>query len=200
MLERAPVTLALAVLCLLLCGAGEPMATGLAWDRAAILHGQAWRLWTGHLVHYSVSHAAADAVALLAMGVLAEPMLGARRFGIILAGGAAAISAGLLVCVPGLAEYRGASGLAMLAAALAGVLAWRYRPGSRRLVAGAVVLLVAKFGWEGVHGAGALADLPPGVAVAWQAHLLGSLAGACAGVWRGNRAVSGKQCQLRPEC
>lgn len=173
-------TLAVAALCMLAAFMGEPAATVLAWDRAAILHGEAWRLWTGHLVHYSPSHAGADALALLAAGLLAEPLLGTRRFGLVLAAGAAWMSLGLLGCAPALAEYRGASGLAMLVAALAGVLAWRHRPASRPLVACAAVMLLAKLAWEAHAPAPALAGLPERVAVAWQAHLLGMLAGLCA--------------------
>src|SRR4051812_25687175 len=33
----------------------------LIYDRAAILHGELWRLWTGHLVHFSNSHLLLDA-------------------------------------------------------------------------------------------------------------------------------------------
>jgi rhombotail lipoprotein len=54
MLRRAPVTFALGGICLLLACAGEPAAAGLGWDRAAILQGELWRLWSGHLVHLLV--------------------------------------------------------------------------------------------------------------------------------------------------
>ncbi|GGY39685.1 rhombosortase [Pseudoduganella albidiflava] len=180
MAERVRVTPVLAALCVAAHGLGDRLAAALAWERAAILHGEVWRLWTGHLVHYSLSHAAADALALLAAGLLAESMLGARRFGIILAAGAAGISAGLLACAPDLAEYRGVSGLSMLVAALAGVLAWRDRPALRWPVACAAAVLVAKIAWEASAPAATVAGLPAGVAVAWQAHWLGLLAGACA--------------------
>jgi rhomboid family GlyGly-CTERM serine protease len=175
--DRARVTIALAVLCLLVCWADAPVAAALAWDREAIVHGEVWRLWTGHLVHFSISHAGADALALLAMGLLAEPSLGARRYGAVLFAGAAAISLGLLMCAPALVAYRGASGLAMQVAALAGTLAWRQRPALRPVVACAAGVLVAKLAREACNASDALASLPPGVAVAWQAHLLGAVAG-----------------------
>ncbi|WBR99930.1 rhombosortase [Pseudoduganella sp. SL102] len=180
MAERVRVTPVLAALCVAAHGLGDQVAAALAWERAAILHGEAWRLWTGHLVHYSLSHAAADALALLAAGLLAESMLGARRFAIILATGAAWISIGLLAFAPALIEYRGVSGLAMLVAALAGVLAWPDRPALRWPVACAAAVLVAKIVWEASAPAATVAGLPAGVAVAWQAHWLGLLAGACA--------------------
>lgn len=190
----APVTLITVALCLLLacaCAGGDtPLAAALAWERGAILHGQLWRLWSGHLVHYSASHAAADATALGAAGLLAEPLVGTRRFALVLLGGAAALSLGLLACAPGLAEYRGASGLAMLAAVLAGVPVWRRRPALRWPLAAAALLLAIKTGAEAGGQGAALASLPDGVTVAWQAHLLGAALGLAAALWpiESNRA------------
>jgi rhomboid family GlyGly-CTERM serine protease len=180
MLRRAPVSLAIAGLSLLLAWAGEPAAAGLAWERSAILHGELWRLWSGHLVHYSLSHAAADALVLAAMGLLAEPLIGTRRFAWIAGGGALALSLGLLVLAPSLQEFRGASGLAVLAAVLGGVLTWRRHPASRPILCCAALALASKTLWEACAHTAAFTDLPPGVAVAWQAHVLGALLGACA--------------------
>lgn len=180
MRRRAPVTFAAGALCLLLAWAGEPVAAGLAWERAAILHGDLWRLWSGHLVHFSPGHAAADALGLVAMGLVAEPLTGSRRFALVLGGGALLISLGLLALAPGLLEYRGASGLAVLAAVLGGVLAWHGYPMSRPVLLCAGLALASKTLWEAfAHGA-AFTDLPAGVTVAWQAHLLGALFGICA--------------------
>jgi rhomboid family GlyGly-CTERM serine protease len=185
--KRAPVTLVISGACLLLACAGEPGASALAWDRSAILHGQAWRLWTGHLVHFSISHAGADVLALFATGLLAEPWLGARRFALILLGGAALVSLGLLAFAPALTEYRGASGLAMLTAVLGGALAWRRHPKARPVLGCAVLALAVKTLWEAGAQVAALADLPAGVAVSWQAHLLGALLGAFTAVWIAGR-------------
>ena len=177
LVKNAPVTLALAGACVAGAIAGEPVVSQLAWERGAILHGEVWRLWSGHLVHYSLSHGAADGLALLAMGMLAEPLLGSRRFAAILAGGAALISLGLLAFVPALDEYRGASGLAVLVAALAGVLVWRRQPRARWLVCAAGLALAAKLLGDAGGHALTLAGLPAGVMVSWQAHLLGALIG-----------------------
>jgi rhomboid family GlyGly-CTERM serine protease len=174
------VTLAIGGTCLLLACAGEPLASGLAWERAGILHGELWRLWSGHLVHYSLSHAAADTLVLLAMGWYAEPLIGSRRFGLLLAGAAILLSLGLLALAPALSEYRGASGLAVLTAVLGGVLAWRRQPASRPMLGCAALALAAKTSWEACAHTAAFTDLPPGVAVAWQAHLLGALLGVVA--------------------
>jgi rhomboid family GlyGly-CTERM serine protease len=174
------VTAATGATCLLLACAGEPLGSGLAWERAGILHGELWRLWSGHLVHYSVSQAGADTLVLFVMGLYAEPLVGSRRFGLMLAGAAALLSLGMLVLAPALNEYRGASGLAVLTAVLGGVLAWRRHPGSRPMLACAAPALAAKTLWEACAQTAAFADLPAGVSVAWQAHLLGALLGVLA--------------------
>jgi rhomboid family GlyGly-CTERM serine protease len=178
--KGAPVTLALAGACVLGAIAGEAAAPALAWERSAILHGEIWRLWSGHLVHWSLSHGAADALALLAAGMLAEPIVGSRRFAAILAGGALLISLGLLAFVPALDEYRGASGLAMLVAVLAGVLVWRRQPRARWPIGALALALAAKMLWDAGGHALTLAGLPAGVDVSWQAHAIGGLLGACA--------------------
>ena len=178
--ERAPVTLALAGACALGTIAGEAAAPALAWERGAILHGEIWRLWSGHLVHYSLAHGAADVLALCAGGLLAEPIVGSRRFAATLAGGAALLSLGLLVCAPSMTEYRGASGLAMLVAVLAGVLVWRRQPGARWLVGAVGLALATKMLWDAGGHVLTLTGLPAGVAVSWQAHALGGLLGGYA--------------------
>ena len=180
MIRGAPVTVAIGAICLLLACAGEPLASGLAWERAGILHGELWRLWSGHLVHYSISHAAADTLVLLAMGWYAEPLVGSRRFGLMLAGGALVLSLGLLALAPGLQEYRGASGLGVLTAVLGGTLAWHHHPASRPMLGCAALAMAAKTLWEACAHTAAFTDLPAGVAVAWQAHLLGALLGVLA--------------------
>ena len=180
MLRRAPVTVATGAICLLLACAGEPVAAGLEWERTAILHGELWRLWSGQLVHFSLSHAGADTLGLVAMGLVAEPLTGSRRFALVLGGGALLISLVVLALAPGLSEYRGASGLAMLTAVMGGVLAWQRYPASRAMLACAGLALASKTLWEAFAHTAAFSDLPAGVTVAWQAHLLGGALGFCA--------------------
>lgn len=172
----SPLTLVLGAACLFLAFPGAPLAGMLEWDRGAILDGQWWRLWTGHLVHFSPSHALADTLALCAAGTVAESWLGTRRIALALAAGATLVSLGLLVSAPDLHTYRGASGLAMLVAVLAGAQAWRRYPRAAPLLACCAVALGAKIAWE-ASSAAALSGLPADVAVAWQAHLLGALCG-----------------------
>jgi rhomboid family GlyGly-CTERM serine protease len=183
MLRAAPVTLAVGSICLLLACACESEAGMLAWERGALQNGELWRLWTGHLVHFSVSQAFADTLALVAMGLYAEPLVGSRRFALLLACAADLLSLGMLVLAPGLDEYRGVSALATLTAVLAGVLAWRRHPESRPVLGCAALALASKTLWEMGARTAAFTDLPAGVAVAWQAHLLGALLGALAAAW-----------------
>lgn len=73
----------------------------------AALNGEWWRLWTGHLVHYSAPHLLLNVVALL------PPLVVTRAWNAIAlwaAIAAPALSVALLQCST-FAEYRGASGL-----------------------------------------------------------------------------------------
>ncbi len=87
------------------------LAGVLIYQRADILAGQAWRIWTGHLVHYTASHLIWDLAVFLAAGLWLEriaPRL--TRWFYLLA--PPAISAALLWGEPALERYAGLSGLA----------------------------------------------------------------------------------------
>lgn len=155
----------------------------LAFDRQAILAGQIWRLWSAHLVHFSVSHALADALVFFLLAALAERQIGARRLGVCIALGAPLISAGLLLTAPNLAYYRGASGFAATVAVLAGALLWRAQPARRGVLLLLAAIFLIKMACEAFGVASGLANLPPDVVVAWQAHGLGA-------AWGGLTAMS----------
>ncbi|MFC5461524.1 rhomboid family intramembrane serine protease [Massilia niabensis] len=172
----------LALACLALACLPETVSASLAWEREAILTGQGWRLWTGHLVHFGLPHALTDALVLLAAGAILEGRIGPARLLGHLALAAPFISLLLLAAMPGLAEYRGASSLAALLAVAAGVAAWpQAGRGQRAILAGAAAFAAACI----LHALGAgigLSSLPQGVAVAWQAHPLGAACGLHAGL------------------
>lgn len=170
----------LALACLGLACLPEALASRLAWEREAILAGQWWRLWTAHLVHFGLPHALADAMPVLAAGCVLERRVKPARLLRWLALAAPAVSLLLFVLMPSLAEYRGASSLALMLAVAAGIASWpdagRWRPA---LLAGG--LAFAAVTARHALGSGAdLSSLPPGVAVAWQAHLLGAACGVLA--------------------
>lgn len=152
----------------------------LEYDRHAIIHGELWRLWTGHLAHWSAQHALVDLACVLVAGSIAMQYHGARRTGCALLLGAPFISLGLLVLAPALQRYRGASGIAVLLAVVALAALWRQAQGAnglRALLAVMALALAGKIAAEAWGAALGWSDLPPDVAVAWQAHLLGALAG-----------------------
>lgn len=174
--ERSYGAPGLALACLLLACLPESGSAALAWERDAILAGQWWRLWTGHLVHFGWQHALSDAVVLVAGASLLERGLGTRRLLRQLLLIAPLISLALFA-VPGLMEYRGASALAATVALAAGIALWPlagcWRPA---LLAGALAC-AASTAAQALGAGWSAAGLPASVAVAWQAHLFGA---ACA--------------------
>lgn len=142
------------LLALALLGTLHPaFHAGCVLDRDALAAGEVWRLWTGHLAHFSTSHLLVDALvfALLA-GVLRRA--GERGLGRTLFVGGAVLSASLLVCDGSLDRYGGLSGLnALLLGRLA--LLW-FQAGGRQRVLGLALLAAAvgKFTLDSVGLAG----------------------------------------------
>lgn len=109
-------------------------------DRDALAVGEVWRLWTGHLAHFSLNHLLVDAlVFVLLAGALHHA--GERALGGVLSIGGAALSVSLLLSDGSLARYGGLSGLNAL---LTGWLALRwFQAGGRQRALGIVVLATA---------------------------------------------------------
>ncbi len=82
----------------------------MEFDRALILKGEIWRLFTGHLVHWSAAHFYLDALVFVAQGIVFEPKIG-RGYAQVLGIAGGAISLSLLLFQSDLAAYRGISGL-----------------------------------------------------------------------------------------
>jgi rhomboid family GlyGly-CTERM serine protease len=82
----------------------------LQFDRAAILHGQVWRLLTGNLVHWSIEHFLLDVSAFAVVGLMYERALRPRYFWLLLTV-ALSVSLGMLVLLPDTRIYRGLSGV-----------------------------------------------------------------------------------------
>ena len=83
----------------------------LLYNRALLLHGQVWRAWTGHIVHYSSSHLVWNLVIFLAAGCWLEYMR-PRPIRAFYLACPALISAVLLLGEPDLERYAGLSGVA----------------------------------------------------------------------------------------
>lgn len=126
----------------------------LQFDRQAILHGQAWRLITGNLVHWSPKHLALDLAAFLIIGLLCERYC-QRTYPWLLLATALAVGSALLVFQPEMVLYRGLSGVdsGQFAAALVIELI-QARGQSRRwfFLVPAIVVFVLKLGYECASG------------------------------------------------
>lgn len=161
------------------------LALQLEFDRQAILAGELWRLWSGHLAHYSLQHALTDAGAVLVAGLITVQFFSLRALLAAVLLGAAFISAGLLLVAPDCLYYRGASGLAVQLTVMAGAGLWQRAQGSLPARAMLVLLAVAlaiKIAAEATGHASGWSGLPADVVVSWQAHLLGAVAGVAGGL------------------
>jgi rhomboid family GlyGly-CTERM serine protease len=151
-------------------------------DRSAVLDGEVWRLFTGHLVHGSTSHLLWDVLPLLAVGLLFERSLGSRYW-IVLGASSLSVASGVLAMEPDLARYCGLSGVLnglWVAGALnaarteetsgAHAMAWIYRA--------CVVGDLLKIAFEAFTGTPILTEAASlGVIPVPLAHALGALAG-----------------------
>lgn len=201
--ERCALGIAAAVLLLQAFG----MAEALEYRRTA-LAGEPWRLLSGHLVHLNWQHAAINTVALLIVARLFAHDLRADRQVFVLVLSGLVISVGLSWLNPGIAWYRGLSGV-IHALFFAGAAAWFVSARPRRLRA--VWLPAALFfgGWIKVALEQPGGDTLPhaewlGAAVVPQAHLIGAACGsvlglsyALADVWRDKKRAEKKELQPR---
>jgi len=155
------------------------LADAWIYERPAILAGQVWRLWTGHLVHYSVSHLLLDLAVFVAAGGWLEWILPrpARWFYLL---APPVISAALLVGEPTLARYAGLSGVATGVLVLLALVQWRRDAAAPVWFWPAVLALVAvKVAVEARGTTPLFARFDPDIRVVPLAHLGGI---ACAAI------------------
>lgn len=156
----------------------------LLLDRSAVLSGEVWRLFTGHLVHAGRDHLLWDVLALLGIGFLFEEYL-RERFWQVLGVSALVVGAGLVILQPGLPDYRGLSGVLnglWVAGALLGARA-ELAAGSRPvagLCAAAVVLGLAKILFEARFGPVFTDEARLGAPTVLLSHALGYAGGVIA--------------------
>jgi rhomboid family GlyGly-CTERM serine protease len=177
--ERTPLSLLLALACVGLAFVPAGVQSLLAYDRHALLTGEVWRLWTGHLVHFSWKHALADGIVLAAMARLAEQEFGSRRLACTLAVAAPVISLVMLLFVPALYEYRGASAIAVVVGVVAAAALWRDERWHAFVILAASAY-VLKTIMDALSADVGSSILPAGVNGMWQAHACGAIAGAVA--------------------
>ena len=104
------------VLALVICASAilifnsPELQTLLIYDRAAIAHGELWRLVTGNLVHLSTTHLAYNVAAFLIAGTIIE-IRGYRLFTTLCNSAAMLIGIILFVVEPAMYFYAGLSGI-----------------------------------------------------------------------------------------
>ena len=158
----------------------------LQYDRAAILHGEVWRLLTGHFVHWTPAHLAWDLLAFLILGAICLR----RRwlFASVVIATALTVSTFLLVFCPEVAMYRGLSSID------SALWMWAVFIIGERRVALALTLLSLFIGKVMIESAGG-ALFVDGITVLPVVHLLGAAIGFCAAalehrmMWRTDGAL-----------
>lgn len=169
----------LALLLTLACGVlactPDSVQDWLSLDRHALLGGEAWRLWTGHLVHFSTSHTMNNLVLLLVVTALAQREFGSRATLTALLVAAPLISLGLNCLVPDLTAYRGNSALSAFLGVAVGMHLWHQVPRLRFALAAVGTVAIVAMCLEASGSFAGFSNLPAGVHVAWQAHLMAGL-------------------------
>lgn len=144
----------------------------LIYERAALAHGELWRVWTCNLVHFGWPHFIADGGLLLIVGfTLGREFPRDSWLGFVLM--PPAIAAVLYWCDPAMARYAGLSAVNLGLLLLLAARGWR---GDLRdwFWPAIVVIYVVELGyeiWKGGHGGGFIEFDDPGVKVATSAHL-----------------------------
>ena len=119
----------------------------LFYERARILDGEWWRLWTGHFVHFGASHLGWNLAVLLPAGAWAERLAPARTR-VFLALAPLVIGIALLVLDPALARYAGLSGVVSGVLALLAFTQLAADGAARWFWHGVLALLALKIGVE----------------------------------------------------
>jgi rhomboid family GlyGly-CTERM serine protease len=161
--------------------AGPAVVAELRYERAAVLAGEAWRLVTGHLVHFDVTHLGWNLLGLALVAWLFGAEYSPMRWLLILAASTLAIDAGFLLFQPQLDWYVGFSGV-LHGAMAAGLLKWlvRTRDWITWLVA---CLFTAKLAWEHFAGPLPFTAASLDLAVVHEAHSYGALGGFAMAAW-----------------
>ena len=82
----------------------------MQFDRSAIMQGEIWRIFTGHMTHWSLSHLFWDILVFLVLAGLIE-RFSRRRFLACFASASLMISLLVFAFLPEMAFYRGLSGI-----------------------------------------------------------------------------------------
>jgi rhomboid family GlyGly-CTERM serine protease len=146
-LRRIPWLTALLVVVSLLIYPSDLLRGALLYDRTAILHGELWRLWTGHLVHFTPAHLVADLAIVALAGGLLELRL-RKGYPWLLAGTPLIVSLAFLFGLPEMAVYGGLSALGSAMIAALAALGLTGAKGVGPVALAVLLLLCGKIAWE----------------------------------------------------
>jgi rhomboid family GlyGly-CTERM serine protease len=130
----------------------------LIYDRAAIAHGELWRLVTGNLVHLSPAHLCFDLAAFFIAGAIIE-VRGYSRFPVLCLTAATFIGIVLYCVEPAMYYYAGLSGVAMAAVAYLCLHGLTEKGAWRWLCAAALVGVTVKLWFELAFGKSLLSEV-----------------------------------------
>jgi rhomboid family GlyGly-CTERM serine protease len=146
----------------------------LLYDRTAILHGEWWRLWTGHWVHFSASHLAWNAAVLAGAGAWLERLQPGSLLRFV-AVAAPLLSVSFLAGAPGMQAYGGLSGLATGVVVLLALTQWERAPRGRAWWGGVLALVALKLGVDAVRPDPLFAGFDGDVRPSALAHVAGAV-------------------------
>ncbi|MGD8570785.1 MAG: rhombosortase [Gammaproteobacteria bacterium] len=173
-LQRHVLPISIALIVTLIGLFGSDMTLWLRYDRNAILSGEIWRIFTGHLAHLSWSHLAMNLVGLVLVWALFDRHLPTKRWLHTLFFSALGISLMLLVIDSHLRWYVGLSGV-LHGMFMVGVL---YDLKSGRWDAKFLLaLIIVKLLYEQLVGPLPGSEKTAGGSVVVDAHLFGALSG-----------------------
>lgn len=152
---------------------GESIRQMLRYDRAAIAHGEWWRLLSGNFVHLGWVHWSFNAASLILLVLLCPDALRPQEWlrRVLLVG--LGMSLGLYLLAPALATYVGLSGL-IYGLFVLGL--GRQAAAKDGIAIACLLFLAARIAWELVVGAPAYEQKWMGGAVVAESHLSGALA------------------------
>lgn len=158
-----------------LAGLAPAGRAALLYDRAAILQGEWWRLWTGHWMHFSISHLAWNAVVLVGAGAWLERLQPGclLRFAAV---AAPLLSVSFLVGAPDMQAYGGLSGLVTGVVVLLALMQLRGCSAGRGWWLGVLALVVFKLAIDATGSAPLFASFGPrAVRSSAFAHVMGAI-------------------------
>jgi rhomboid family GlyGly-CTERM serine protease len=165
---------------ILLAALPEWLLADLEYNRSLLATGEAWRLWTGHFVHFSVRHAFVDLAAMFVFCNFIERHCGIRMLAWLLLSVPLLLSMALFCLVTPLDVYRGASGLCVAMGVVAGFQLWRKASVARPALFVLAAAFTVKTFYEAAGDAMNVSALPDDIHVVWQAHVVGAILGICA--------------------